>query len=144
MTLSQTCKAAIKAAIFLASKQETGENATIREISAGINESEHTIGKVLQTLARNEIINSIKGPSGGFYLTESQYKQPLINIVLAIEGKNALSKCGLGLAKCSSNHPCPIHQDYQKARDLIETMYGSKRISDMYKLIRNGKAFLTE
>ena len=79
--LSYTCKTAIKAVIYLASKSETGEKSAIREIAEQINASEHTVGKILQTLARQGLINSLKGPTGGFYITESQQNQPIINIV---------------------------------------------------------------
>ena len=67
--LSLTCKTAIKAVIYLASKFESGEKAGIREIADFINASEHTVGKMLQTLVKEKVINSAKGPAGGFYIT---------------------------------------------------------------------------
>ena len=63
--LSFTCKTAIKAAIYLASKSESGEKAGIREISEFIDASEHTVGKMLQSLVKEEVINSAKGPAPG-------------------------------------------------------------------------------
>ena len=50
--LSLTCKTAIKAVIYLASKFESGEKAGIREIADFINASEHTVGKMLETLVK--------------------------------------------------------------------------------------------
>ena len=82
--LSLTCKTAIKAVIYLASKFETGEKAGIKEIAEFIDASEHTVGKMLQVLVKEEVINSIKGPNGGFFITEKQKNQPIINIVEAI------------------------------------------------------------
>ena len=58
--------------IYLASKFEGGENAGIKEIAQYINASEHTVGKLLQTLVKQGIINSLKGPAGGFYISEEQ------------------------------------------------------------------------
>jgi DNA-binding IscR family transcriptional regulator len=49
-----------------ASKFENGENASIKEIAEFINASEHTIGKILQTLVKQNVIKSLKGPTGGF------------------------------------------------------------------------------
>ena len=77
--LSSTCKTAIKAVIYLASKFESGENAGIKEIAEFIDASEHTIGKLLQTLVKQGVVNSVKGPSGGFYISKEQRKQPGIN-----------------------------------------------------------------
>ncbi len=74
--LSLTCKTAIKAVIFLASKYESGEKSGILEIAEFIDASEHTVGKMLQTLVKEKVINSVKGPKGGFYVSAKQKKQP--------------------------------------------------------------------
>ena len=64
--LSLTCKIAVKAVIYLASKYESGANAGIKEISEYIDGNEHTVGKLLQILVKEGVINSAKGPTGGF------------------------------------------------------------------------------
>jgi len=140
--LSNTCKTAIKAVIYLSSKFDIEENAGIKEISEFINASEHTVGKILQTLVRQNIINSMKGPTGGFYISKEQQKQPIINIVEAIDGKQIFKSCGLGLSKCSSSHPCPIHDDYKEARDIIEKLFRQKRVMDLCEPVTNGLAYL--
>ncbi|MEO8415520.1 MAG: Rrf2 family transcriptional regulator [Ginsengibacter sp.] len=142
--LSKTCKTAIKAVIYLGSKFETEENAGIREISEFINASEHTVGKILQILVKQSVINSVKGPSGGFYISKEQQKQPIINIVEAIDGKQVFKSCGLGLSKCSSSHPCPIHDDYKKARDIIWDLFRKKRVLDFCEPVHIGLAYLMD
>lgn len=140
---SQTCKAAIKAVVFLASKQESGERVVVKQIAESIDENEHTVGKVLQTLVKQGIINSVKGPSGGFFITKVQMKQPIIIIVEAIDGKNVFKECGLGLSKCSETHPCPIHHEYKAARNLMEQLFSSNKISTLHSSVSNGSSFLT-
>lgn len=140
--LSYTCKTAIKAVIYLASKFESGENAGIKEIAEYINASEHTVGKLLQTLVKRGIINSLKGPSGGFFISKEQRKQPIINIVEAIDGKKVFKECGLGLSKCSASHPCPIHNEYKEARNLIENLFNTKKIADLCENVNSGLAYL--
>ena len=66
--LSLTCKAAIKAVVYLGLRVESGDKSSIKEIADFIDENEHTVGKLLQTLVKKDIINSAKGPTGGFYL----------------------------------------------------------------------------
>lgn len=127
--LSLTCKTAIKAVIYLASKFESGEKAGIKEIADYIQASEHTVGKLLQTLVKEKVINSSKGPNGGFYVSSNQKNQSLINIVEAIDGKAVFNQCGLGLSKCSATHPCAIHNDYKIIRDLFEKLCREKKIS---------------
>ncbi len=141
--LSLTCKTAIKAVIFLASKYESGEKSGIKEIAEFINASEHTVGKMLQTLVRESVILSAKGPNGGFYITAKQKTQPIINIVEAIDGKAVFKQCGLGLSKCSSTHPCPIHDSYKEVRDLFEKLCAEKKLSDLFEPVNNGLTYLT-
>lgn len=140
--LSNTCKTAIKAVIYLSSKFDAQENAGIKEIAEFINASLHTVGKILQTLVRHNVINSVKGPSGGFYISKEQQKQPIINIVEAIDGRAVFKSCGLGLSKCSASHPCPIHDDYKEARDIIENLFRQKKVQELCEPVTNGMAYL--
>lgn len=140
--LSLTCKTAIKAVIYLASKFESGEKAGIKEIAEFINASEHTVGKVLQTLVREEVINSAKGPTGGFYITAKQKNQSILNVIDAIDGKDVFDQCGLGLSKCSATHPCPIHNDYKIIRDQFKAMCRQKKLSDLCETVNDGLAYL--
>lgn len=140
--LSLTCKTAIKAVIYLASKVETNDKAGIKEIAEFIHASEHTVGKMLQILVKENVINSSKGPTGGFNLNAQQRIQPIINVVFAIDGKEVFNQCGLGLSKCSALHPCPIHDDYLAVRSLFERLCRNKNISDLCDPVNNGLAYL--
>ena len=140
--LSLTCKIAVKAVIYLASKYESGGNSGIKEISEYIDGNEHTVGKVLQILVKEGVINSIKGPSGGFNISKQQLKTPIITIVEAIDGRQVFKECGLGLSKCSATHPCPIHDDYKVARDHIEKLFTQKKIIDLCDSVTNGFSHL--
>lgn len=140
--LSLTCKTAIKAAIYLSSKSADGEKANIKEISDRINASEHTVGKILQLLAKKRIINSLKGPTGGFFLDAEQQNQAILRIVKAIEGDAVFHECGLGLSQCSAAHPCPIHDEYKVVRDLMEKVFREKKIKDLSGSVSSGLAYL--
>lgn len=140
--LSLTCKTAIKAVIYLASKSESGEKAGIREIAEFIDASEHTVGKMLQSLVKEEVINSAKGPNGGFFITAQQMKQPVINIIEAIDGKEVFKQCGLGLSKCSDTHPCPMHNVYKTIRDQFKLICQQKRVIDLCETVNDGFTYL--
>jgi Rrf2 family protein len=140
--LSLTCKTAIKAVIYLASKFESGDKAGIKEIAAFIDASEHTVGKMLQTLVKEKVINSAKGPAGGFYLTPEQKNQPVINMIIAIDGIEVFDECGLGLSKCSATHPCPMHNDYKDIRDRFKAMCEQKKVSDLCETVNTGMSYL--
>jgi Rrf2 family protein len=140
--LSHTCQTAIKAVIFLASSIEANEKMGIPTIANEISASVHSVGKLLQKLVKSGVIESSKGPSGGFYMTKAQLKQPILQIVLAIDGVDVFKRCGLGLSKCASTHPCPIHYDYKEVRDRFELLCKNKKIADLCAPLSEGVSFL--
>ncbi len=140
--LSLTCKTAIKAVIYLASKFDSGEKAGIREIADFIGASEHTVGKMLQKLVKHHVICSAKGPNGGFFVIALQIGQPIIDIVEAIDGKEIFEQCGLGFSKCAPNHPCPIHNDYKIVRDHFKKLCRERTIAELCEPVNSGLAYL--
>lgn len=140
--LSLTCKASIKAVIYLGSQFDLGKKSSIKEIAAFINENEHTVGKLLQILVKENIINSLKGPNGGFYITAEQKKQPIIKIIHAIDGKDVFQQCGLGLRECNETRPCPLHNDFKPIRELFKKMCSEKNVSELYEDVNSGLAYL--
>jgi Rrf2 family protein len=140
--LSYTCKTAIKAVIYLATTTESGHKKSIGDIAGHIDASGHTVSKMLQTLVKRGVINSTKGPSGGFYMSLEQTEQPIIHIIEAIDGMGLFKECGLGLSRCSETHPCPIHDQYKKPRELLEKLFRDNRVLDLCQPVNSGLAHL--
>ena len=76
----------------------------------------------MQDLSRKGIIQSFKGPHGGFYLDESSLSRPLSDIVEAVDGNSLFNGCGLGLKACSEINPCPLHSQFKEIRNSIYKM----------------------
>ncbi|MCC7051304.1 MAG: Rrf2 family transcriptional regulator [Bacteroidia bacterium] len=140
--LSLTCKAAIKAVIYIGTKFPNEKKSSMKEVAEFIGENEHTVGKLLQKLSKEDIIKSIKGPNGGFYITAKQKSLKVISVIEAIDGKDVFELCGLGLTKCSEKRPCPLHNDFKPVREMFKKMCMEKKISDLYENVNNGLSFL--
>ena len=93
-------------------------------------------GKILQELAKKNIVTSLKGPGGGFYLNEKNLASPVINIIEAVDGLSVFESCGLGLSECSAECPCPFHHQFKVGRDTMKETFSNKSISDMAKEIK--------
>lgn len=115
---SKSCKYAIRAVIYIARKDE---KLSVHQIATAIDAPFHFIAKILQDLSRNKIINSTKGPNGGFSITEKQMNASIMNIVKAIDGDNIFKDCGLGLANCDASRPCPMHKEFSKIRRQLKS-----------------------
>lgn len=72
MIFSHSCQYAIKSCIYLARKN--GSKTDVVEIAAYINSPAHFTSKILQKLVKGNMISSVKGRSGGFYLNDEQYQ----------------------------------------------------------------------
>jgi Rrf2 family protein len=140
--LSLTCKAAIKAVIYLGTKLHTGKRYGLKEVAAYIGENEHTVGKLLQRLVKAGIIDSAKGPNGGFSMTAKQAELRVIRIVEAMDGKEVFKQCGLGLSKCSDARPCPFHEAWKPIREQFRKLCEERRVRDLYQGVNSGLAHL--
>lgn len=128
--------------VYIMSKAALMQRSGIKEIATAIGANEHTTAKILQLLAKEGIIYSVKGPSGGFYLLPDAAPIHLIEVVRLIDGDNFFFECGLGLKECSENKPCPIHHTYKAARAALYQQFCSITVQQLSNDIALGKAFL--
>ena len=140
--LSNSSKYALKAVLYLAVNTDHENKMQVREISDNLEIPKAYTAKLMQQLARTDIISSSRGPKGGFYLSEENRNQSLMSVVEAIDGKIKLESCILGLRNCDEEKPCPLHFYINKSRDqLLQTLY-TKSIEDMASDLREKKSFL--
>lgn len=139
---SKACEYGIRAMIYIASKSRSGERAGIKDICKEIGAPEHFTAKILQNLSRMNIISSVKGPNGGFYLDGSEKDVKLIDVVKAIDGDKLFTGCGLGIKECSETKPCPIHYEFKKVRDSLQLMLENTSINDLTADLEKGLVFL--
>lgn len=127
---SKTCEYAIRAMIFIAQKSKDGNKVGIKEIAKGIDSPEHFIAKILQDLGRRRLLQSLKGPNGGFYLDAEGLDCSLADIVKVVDGDKLFTGCGLGLKQCSETHPCPIHHEFKAVRKGIQHMLENAKLGE--------------
>ena len=120
---SKACEYGIRAAIYIASNSKDSKRVQLKDIADKINSPEAFTAKILQQLAKNNIIDSIKGPTGGFEMCKKKMKSIMLSeIVSAIDGDKIYNGCGLGLEKCNEKKPCPLHDKFQQIRTDLKTM----------------------
>lgn len=140
---SKTCEYGIRATIYIASESIQGKRVGLKDIAKKIDSPEAFTAKILQILARNLIIHSMKGVGGGFEIpiaTLSQIK--MVQIVLAIDGNIVFTRCGLGLSHCSNEHPCPAHEKFKAIRSELEFMLENTTLEELALGVKSGDTFL--
>ena len=140
--LSNSSKYALKAVLFLAINSDEDKKVMAKHIAELINVPQAYIAKLLQELVKQNIISSLKGPKGGFYLNKSNRQEPVIKIIKAIDGEKRLVNCLLSLEKCNEEKPCPLHKIANPTRSKLIHNLKSKSINDLALDIKNGDSFL--
>ncbi|MBU1821788.1 MAG: Rrf2 family transcriptional regulator [Bacteroidetes bacterium] len=144
MFFSKTCEYAIRAVLYIAQKSEEGRKVGIREIAVGIDSPEPFIAKILQVLSKKNLIQSAKGPNGGFYVDKGSRDTTLADIVEAIDGDRLFVGCGLGLSNCSSAKPCPLHAEFQVIRDKLAATLRAATIIRFNDELNLGLSYIKE
>ena len=140
---SKSCEYALQSILFITIHSEKGKAVGLKQISRSQKIPLHFLSKILQQLVKAKILNSIKGPHGGFMLQVSPQKLRLIKIVEIIDGLEIFNRCGIGLKKCSDKSPCPIHFEFKVVKDKIKQVLTEKTISELCEDVEQGHAIVS-
>lgn len=138
---SKACQYGIRAVLFIAKQSQQDLRPNIAEIAKAVDSPEPFTAKVCQQLARENILLSKKGPNGGFYL-EKNSTLKLSEIVAVIDGNKIFTGCGLGLGECSSEQPCPVHDQFMVVRNGLMHMCEDTLVMDLAANLEDGETFL--
>src|SRR5690554_1699935 len=129
---SKACQYGIKASVFIASQSALGIRTSLKEIAFNINSPEAFTAKILHALAKQQILTSLKGPTGGFEIPEGRAENiKLSDIVSAIDGNSIYEGCALGHESCDANQPCPMHHKFVGIRNDLKIMLENTSLHEM-------------
>lgn len=132
MVFSKTCEYGIRSTIFILLNSLHNQRVTLSDIANETRSPESYVAKILQTLVKEKVIISIKGPKGGFEIDSNRIDTLVLNdVVKAIDGEHLLTECCLGLLECSDQNPCPAHNRYSEIKTQLESMLKTTTIFEM-------------
>lgn len=142
---SKACEYGIKATIYIAIKSRDEVRVGLIEIAKEIDSPVSFTAKILQLLVKGNVINSVKGPHGGFEIKKAQIpKLKLLHVVMAIDGDSVFKGCGLGFHNCNSHKPCALHGKFKVVREEMKLMLENTTLLELSDDIKNGKSFFIE
>jgi len=140
---SKSCEYGIRAVIYIAQKSLNGERTSLKSITQEIDSPEAFTAKILQQLAKAKIINSVKGPKGGFEIPKEKIDSiRLSEIVNALDGDSIYKGCGLGLKECNAKEPCPVHDKFTTIRTDLRNMLESTSLFELATSLETGLTYL--
>lgn len=122
---------ALRALIFIVSRDNQLEYNSLSNISKQLNISFHFLTKSLQKLTKEGILVSSRGPSGGIALMKPPQSIPLIDVVLILEGKDFFDSCILGLPGCGTEAPCPMHEFWKTYKSKLMNELSIVTLADL-------------
>lgn len=140
---SKATEYALRATIFLAQKSSGENKLGIEEISKAIDSPKSFTAKILQLLTKdNQVVSSVPGPHGGYYISPIAKKLPVRAILQAMGEDEILEKCVMGLKLCSEKEPCPMHAQYKLIKVQLISLFTSKTIQQLADEIKEGVVFI--
>jgi Rrf2 family iron-sulfur cluster assembly transcriptional regulator len=128
--MTKTGLHAVRAVVALAKLPE-GVYAGAARIAREIGAPQNYLGKLLQVLAREGLVESQKGLGGGFRLARAPEDISLFDVVEPIERISRWSGCILGRSECSDGDPCAIHNRWKAVRDAYLHMLRRTTIAEL-------------
>ncbi len=126
--------------IYLCTVKEEQKLAGLKDVAQAIDSPTAFTAKILQKLVRAQLLESLRGPSGGFKLVSRQIS--LLEVVNAIDGDRLVNACVLGLKECSGLHPCPVHDKFMAVRDHLKGVLSTTYLKDVKGGVISGNRFL--
>jgi Rrf2 family protein len=111
---------------------EPGRQLSTGEIADRIASSDNTVSKVLQRLAKENLVSSTRGPSGGFVLSQTPEKISLLKIYEAIEGKVDEKRCVFGQTSCLFDE-CLFGGVVDKVRRDMNGYFAGRTLRDLVR-----------
>jgi len=127
---SKTAQYSIQSMLFIAANQ-TGSNILVRDIAKELDLPASFLSKILQSLSRYGFLHSVKGPRGGFSLSEKGAASTIQQLVEVIDGPMDFDMCIAGFEPCNDGNACPMHNEWKRIREEIRTMVGKRSISKL-------------
>lgn len=128
--LSKSAKYALRATLCLA-ECEGERPMTVDEIAERLDVPRNYLSKILHVLARTEILDSTRGPGGGFRLAAAAEEVRLVDIVGQFDDIPDETTCLLGRGRCSNVDPCRAHGHWTKVRETLIEFLDHTRLADL-------------
>ena len=112
--------------------KKNDEVTSVKEVTEEYDLPASLLAKVLQQLAKNNIIEPIQGPSGGYRLNKPLEEIKLNDFIEIIEGPVGLVDC-LHDPDCGHIRTCNIRIPIERVNNTIKDLFSNMTLADLTK-----------
>jgi Rrf2 family transcriptional regulator, iron-sulfur cluster assembly transcription factor len=130
--LSTKGRYAVMAMVDLA-KFGKGSPVALSEIAERQEISLSYLEQLFAKLRRAQLVNSVRGPGGGYVLSRAADETRIADIILAVDEPIRATRCSLGSAAgCAGNKGrCVTHDLWEELSNLIHLFFNSITLADV-------------
>lgn len=132
MQITRSGEYGLRGLVFLA-KRPPESVALVSEVSRDQKIPETFLAKIFQRLTRAGLLRSARGAKGGFALGKPANEITVKEIVEAIEGPIAVSRCLLRQGQCEEEKVCPLRQVWEEAQQRFVEVLDRTTVDDLAK-----------
>lgn len=139
MRLTTRGRFAVTALLDLAMQRSNGP-IKLAEISKRQQISLSYLEQLFTKLRQQKLVNSVRGPGGGYCLAKKMEHVSIADIILAVDEPIDSTQCG-GKENCHNDNKCITHDLWTELNELIFDHLGSislKKLIDGQKLNQDG------
>jgi Rrf2 family iron-sulfur cluster assembly transcriptional regulator len=131
MIFSKSFGYAVRGVLYIAFTRHETAYVQVSEIASALGVPRHFMGKVLKKLAKEKVLNSTKGPSGGFAINQNTRITSLFRLAEITTDLGVLHTCVLQIKECNGNNPCPLHHQVVGLRNNLASILSNTTVADM-------------
>ena len=130
MKLGKESRYAIEGLMVLA-RNRIGSPIQLRHIAKAAGAPPSFLAKIFQKLNRANIVISSRGAVRGYVLARRAEAIKLADIFAAVEGDDVFDRCIFWSDRCADVSPCPIHSEWNRARQAIEGLMQGTTLAEL-------------
>ena len=136
LKLSKNLEYALLALKYM-SKDELEGKLTVKSLSNYLNAPFDPLSRVMQKMARANIIDSEKGVHGGYFLKEDLKKISLNDLILSLQGPLKIVKCMSPEFDCSMDSNCDIKSPVSLLSEKLVHFYSQVSLDELFTSTAN-------
>jgi len=136
--LNDTAEYALRAVLYLARREEEAPVAAAH-VAEELGLPRNYLSKILRRLARRGVLESSRGPSGGFRLARPASELALSDALEPFYDLGVDDQCLLGRRRCSEEDPCVAHERWSGMIGDFRSFFQETTVGELVRAEREAE-----
>lgn len=125
---SQTVEYALRAFLYIA--RQSPDTVRLREVAIAASAPPRYLAKLLADLARAGLLESTRGPNGGYRIAERKQPASLADVASVFDSVQP-RRCLLGHGICGQNPECTVHERWAPIAASMNEFLAHTTVADL-------------